>query len=298
MPQRTAEFTACPGRPGWGGQDTHALSPDRPAVRRLRLGVPGGGHLSALAWGEGAAEVVFLHEAGRSAREWDQVARCLSSPAVAIDLPGHGHSSWRRDGLYQPRRIAAAVAEGILSLAPGRRLVVGSGLGGLTALALATGPRPPLLPRLVLIDTLPGLVSYVAHEPRTGPERFGSRNAAMRFLAAVYPKWPTAVIRHEVDHELQREADGSWGWRHHPGNQADPTGSQFDDLSLWQELAALESPVWVVRGDLSARVNADIAGQLERRAPGVQLMTITGGADVVAGKPAELADRLNQMLAI
>jgi hypothetical protein len=41
------------------------------------------------------------------------------------------------------------------SFAPRASLVVGSGLGGRTALALTTMPRPAFLPRLALIDTLP-----------------------------------------------------------------------------------------------------------------------------------------------
>ena len=112
--------------------------------------------MSAVVWGTGPADVVFLHEAGRSARAWDEVALAIDRSAVAIDLPGHGRSSWRRDGRYEPRKIAAAVAETLRSLAPNARLVVGSGLGGLTALALTTTPRPSLLPELVLVDTLPG----------------------------------------------------------------------------------------------------------------------------------------------
>lgn len=58
------------------------------AVRRSWVSVLAGGHVSTVVWGKGPADVVFLHEAGRSARAWDEVALALSRPAVAIDLPG------------------------------------------------------------------------------------------------------------------------------------------------------------------------------------------------------------------
>ncbi|MFF0000097.1 alpha/beta fold hydrolase [Streptomyces avermitilis] len=39
--------------------------------------------------------VVLLHDAGSSARAWDDVLLALDRPAVALDLPGHGRSSRR-----------------------------------------------------------------------------------------------------------------------------------------------------------------------------------------------------------
>jgi pimeloyl-ACP methyl ester carboxylesterase len=268
-----------------------------PAVRRSRVNVAAGGHVSAVVWGKGPADVVFLHEAGRSARAWDEIALALGRPAAAIDLPGHGGSSWRSDRRYEPRKIAAAVAETILSSAPRARLVVGSGLGGLAALALTTAPRPPLLPQLVLVDTVPGTGISAPREPRTGPERFGSREEAVTFLSSVYPKWRAPSLRREVIYELEQAPDGSWAWRHHPGNMADPSGSQFDDLTLWDELAALAIPVWVIRGDRSARITADVLAELARRAPNVNVITVPAAEDVAADQPVKLAARLNRLLA-
>ncbi len=113
-----------------------------PGVRRGWVTVPDDEPVSAVLWGSGPPEVIFLHEAGRSARAWDEVALGLGRPSVAIDLPGHGRSGWRRDGRYEPRRLAGAIAEAIRAFAPQASLVVGDGLGGRTALALITTPRP------------------------------------------------------------------------------------------------------------------------------------------------------------
>ena len=73
-----------------------------PRVRREEVEVGPGQLLSALVWGEGRPEVVFLHGGGQNAHTWDTVVLALRRPAVAIDLPGHGRSSRRADRNYGP----------------------------------------------------------------------------------------------------------------------------------------------------------------------------------------------------
>ena len=133
-----------------------------PRVRRGWVSVPAGGHISAVIWGADSPELVFLHDRRESARAWDRVAVALGRPAAAIDLPGHGRSGWRRDGRYEPARITPAVAEAIRAFAPQARLVVGTGLGGLTALAVSRR-HPGLVPAIALVSTLPGV------QPDPGP---------------------------------------------------------------------------------------------------------------------------------
>jgi pimeloyl-ACP methyl ester carboxylesterase len=87
---------------------------------------------------------------------------------VAIDLPGHGQSSGRRDGRYEPARITPAVAEAIRWFAPHARLVAGTGLGGLTALALRRR-HPWLVPGIALFDTLPGVPAASPAPAGAGP---------------------------------------------------------------------------------------------------------------------------------
>ena len=101
-----------------------------PVVRRERVKTSDG-EISALVWGDRNRdpELVLLHGGGLNAHTWDGVVMALGRPSVAIDLPGHGHSSWRADGRYDPEVIAVAVGEAIAALAPRARAVAGSTAG-------------------------------------------------------------------------------------------------------------------------------------------------------------------------
>jgi pimeloyl-ACP methyl ester carboxylesterase len=268
-----------------------------PRVRRGWVNVPAGGHVSGVFWGDGPPELVLLHDSGRSARAWDAVALAFGRSAVAIDLPGHGRSDWRRDGRYEPALLAPAVAEAIRSFAPRARLVAGTGLGGLTALALRRR-HARLLPALALVSALPGTAPGQAWR-RSGPERYASRADAVAGLAARRPESSRQALRREVLYELTQDPDGSWAWRHHPGNlpaladQGEPAGAD----PLWGELAQLDVPVALIRGGQAALpTEADLAAA-RQRVPRLQVITVPGpGADIAASQPAALAAALDHLV--
>ena len=83
-----------------------------PSVERVSVELPAdpGRQISCLRWGSEPAAVVFVHGGAQNAHTWDTVALALGCPALAIDLPGHGHSGWRDDGAYTPANLADDVA--------------------------------------------------------------------------------------------------------------------------------------------------------------------------------------------
>src|ERR1700739_1393526 len=89
------------------------------------------GTISALRWGATSTppRIVFLHGGGQNAHPWDTVIVGLGEPALAVDLPGHGHSAWRADGDYSPQHNAAALAPVLHRLPHAGGLGLGMWLG-------------------------------------------------------------------------------------------------------------------------------------------------------------------------
>jgi pimeloyl-ACP methyl ester carboxylesterase len=233
-----------------------------PSVARIESG-----GISAIKWGDEPPQVVFLHGGGQNAHTWDTVIVGLGEPALAVDLPGHGHSGWREDGDYSPRHNADAVAPVLRDLAPDADLIVGMSLGGLTALRIGA-IAPELVPELVLVDVTPsalhryaeltteqqGTVALVA-----GEREFPSFQAMLDLTVAAAPHREVKALRRGVFHNSRRLDSGNWAWRYDAIREV----PNFGDL--WEDVDALSAPVTLIRGGSSPFVSDDDAAELARR---------------------------------
>src|SRR5947207_10964532 len=92
---------------------THRLGIDGDvsAPRTLWLEIAEGIRLRALDWGGNGAPVLLLHGGALTAQTWDYVCVGLRSEfrMIALDMRGHGESSWSDD--YSIARLAADAAQ-------------------------------------------------------------------------------------------------------------------------------------------------------------------------------------------
>jgi pimeloyl-ACP methyl ester carboxylesterase len=274
-----------------------------PAVRRTAVEVGGGQMISALVWGTDAPELVLVHGGAQNAHTWDTVALALRRPLVAVDLPGHGHSSPRDDHAYWPHENAQAVETALRELAPEARLLVGMSLGGLTSIALADR-APDLVRELALVDVTPG----VNHEKSTaiaqfidGPETFATFDEILERTIAFNPTRTESSLRRGVLHNAVQNPDGTWRWRYdlpRRGTGAGEDGRLLPGLDeLWEAIGRLKMPLTLYRGSLSPVVDdADVA-ELQRRNPHARVVVVDGAGHSIQGdKPLELAAHLRRTL--
>ena len=275
-----------------------------PKVKRVSLVLQDGRTLSALKWGTETPQLVLVHGSAQNAHTWDTVALAMGVSLLAIDMPGHGHSSWRSDGIYEPTVLAVDVATAIETWAPNGRLVVGMSLGGLTTLALA-GQRPNLVASLVSIDITPGVNSQKTKAITdfvNGPQAFASFDELLARTIEHNPTRSKSSLRRGILHNAKQLEDGSWQWRYdrstHPsGEQA---SKRLERLSaLWDVVANLKCPFTLVRGGTSPVVDdADVA-ELKRRKPDAEVILIDGAGHSVQGdRPVELARALTRLAAL
>jgi hypothetical protein len=268
----------------------------QPQVQRIAHQLGDGRTVSALKWGSAEPQMVFVHGGSQNAHTWDTVLLDLGVPALAIDLPGHGHSSWRDDAMYSPHSMAVDIAEVIALHAASAKVVVGMSLGGLTSLALA-GHAPHLVQELVLVDITPGVNGDKAKailDFVNGPQAFASFDDLLKRTIEHNPTRTIESLRRGILHNAKQLDDGSWQWRydrrsHIRSENTEPISG--DALGkLWDLIGALNCPLTLLRGGTSPVVDdADVA-ELKRRQGRADVLVIDGAGHSIQGdKPRELA---------
>ena len=268
----------------------------QPEVQRIAHQLGDGRTVSALKWGSAEPQMVFGHGGSQNAHTWDTVLLDLGVPALAIDLPGHGHSSWRDDAMYSPHSMAVDIAEVIALHAASAKMVVGMSLGGLTSLALA-GHAPHLVQELVLVDITPGVNGDKAKailDFVNGPQAFASFDDLLKRTIEHNPTRTIESLRRGILHNAKQLDDGSWQWRydrrsHIRSENTEPISG--DALGkLWDLIGTLSCPLTLLRGGTSPVVDdADVA-ELKRRQGRADVLVIDGAGHSIQGdKPRELA---------
>jgi pimeloyl-ACP methyl ester carboxylesterase len=295
------EFALLPDAAEELGLDPAAIPPvRRSAVDVSPVGEPGQ-QLSVLQWGTDAPELVFVHGGGQNAHTWDLVGLLLGRPMIAVDLPGHGHSSWRSDQDYGPIPNAEAVAVAVRALAPDAAAVIGMSLGGLTTMRLAAA-HPDLARKVVLVDVTPGVMTRtraMTTEQRgttalvSGPRSYATLEEMVDAAAAASPRRPLRAVRRGVVHNTKQLPDGTWAWRYDVGRATGVSSYEF----LWDDVASIAVPLMLVRGGESAFVPEEDATEFGRRSPGARLEVVAGaGHSVQSDRPRELADLIRDFV--
>jgi pimeloyl-ACP methyl ester carboxylesterase len=289
--------------------DEFGLDVTVPPVERVDVDMPHdpGRQVSALRWGSKSAEVVFVHGGAQNAHTWDTVALALGRPALAIDLPGHGHSQWRNDHAYTPQNLADDIAVVVADLAPDAKLVVGMSLGGLTAMELAVR-HPQLVRWLVMVDITPGVNQQKAKaviDFVDGPQEFASFDDLLARTIEFNPTRSESSLRRGILHNAAQRLDGSWQWRYDRTGHTRPKDDEQaailaadPDMSpLWDDFGAVAAPLTIVRGSTSPVVDDEDIAEARRRQPDADVFVVDGAGHSVQGdRPVELCAVLEELL--
>ncbi|GGC79661.1 alpha/beta hydrolase [Tersicoccus solisilvae] len=309
--------------------DRVGLGSALPAHRRITVTRAEDAVVSAIEWGSHPPQVTLLHGAGLNAHTWDPTVLCLNVGTLAVDLPGHGDSTWRDDADYGPARNADAVADLLTEIDAGPQVVVGQSLGGLTGILLAAA-HPELVSHLILVDIVPALpqTADAADAPAdtapvpagtgapvtdpgaaesaatpgkptlaqirefmTGRRQYDSREQIIdRALAFGYGPDRGALTR-GVTLNTRRRDDGQYEFKHHLAHLAPEAAlaAGRDSADLWEPLTGLSIPVLLIRGRQGVIDTAQVAEFL-RRVPQGDVVELDSGHNVQEDSPAALAD--------
>ena len=284
--------------------DEHAAELDlapgaRLPVRRLNTSVDGR-VLSALRWGERTPLVVCLHGGGQNAHTWDSVLFDLGIPALAIDLPGHGHSSWRGDRDYSCWTAADAIAPVLHEWAPEARTIIGMSLGGLTTIRLSA-LLPDTVERAVVVDVTPSVHlrwKKLSQEQKGttaligGTRVFAHLEEMIRSAAVAAPTRSPASLRRSVLYNSRPAAQGGFEWRYDLLDKG-----RNDSSRLWDDVSASAAHFTLVRGGLSGFVSTEDVAEFVHRSPATAIRTVPGaGHSVQSDRPHDLAEIVRQVI--
>lgn len=271
-----------------------------PAVRREVIALPSGLELSTIVWGHGSPEVVLIHGGAQNAHTWDTVALALDRPIVAVDLPGHGHSSHRPAHDYTPRSMADDVAVAVAALAPTARAVVGMSLGGMTAICLAAD-HPQLVRRLGVVDVTPG-TNHEKAEPIIafvdGPESFDDFDEILARTIEFNPGRSEASLRRGVLHNAHERADGRWSWRYDRIRDWKLEGVDAPDHTvLWDLVEQIEVPITLWQGGKWSVVSDEDVAEWMRRRPATEHVVVADAGHSIQGdRPLEMAHLIDELV--
>lgn len=270
-----------------------------PPVERIAVPTDETGNMSALRWGSGPIDLVLCHGGAQNAHTWDTTLLAMLGgdhglSAVALDLPGHGHSGWRSDGMYDPRSSADLIQRVFDSMPDieGPITLVGMSLGGLVSICLAAR-HPDSVRRLVTIDITPGVNEQKAsavHDFIAGPQSFASFGEIFDRTVAFNPTRSPESLRRGILHNAHRLADGSWEWNYDRGH----LGGGVVPAELWNDVQQVAAPYSLIRGGVSPVVDDEDVAELMRRQPQADVEVVAGAGHSVQGDaPIELAGLLS-----
>lgn len=279
-----------------------ALGVAVPQVTRQSLILADGRTLSALRYGDSSPQVAFLHGAGLNAHTWDRTVLALGVPSLAIDLAGHGDSSWRDDAAYAPRALADDVVQALRAWTDTPQLLIGQSLGGLTAAAVASA-APALVSGVVVVDITPGIGGAGPSQLRAfyaDATDFASRDEVVEHAMSFGLGGEREDVERGVFLNTRVRPDGRVEWKHHFARLAAAPPAQGEtaarpDLGGWDDLEAITSPLTLVRG-MHGFVDEQASAEFSRRLPQAQVTGLPTGHNVQETAPVELARIIRDLL--
>ncbi|KQO64659.1 alpha/beta fold hydrolase [Curtobacterium sp. Leaf261] len=237
------------------------------------------------------ATATYLHGVGIEARSFDETIIALGEPAVVLDLPGHGRSSWRDDARYSADTVAPDLLAVMRTLQVPRGLLVGHSLGAIIAARIAA-TTPERVTGLVLVDMSPDFtqraVDRIVRALELEPDH-ADLDAVVEHALEARLGEERAALEREARHATHVDRAGRRVRRHHFPHLADGVTADVGQfVDAWADLERLEVPVLLVRGD-RGYVSPKLVRGFAERLPRAEIVTVTARHSVQTQAPRELA---------
>jgi pimeloyl-ACP methyl ester carboxylesterase len=256
--------------------------------RSVQCASPSGLHrMSYVEWGErdNPRVLVCVHGLTRCARDFDFLAAEMARThrVVCPDVAGRGESQWLRNPMeYAAPTYVADMVTLVARLDAESVQWLGTSLGGLVGMALASLPESPVT-RLVLNDSGPLVTAasldrigaYVGRAP-TFPD-IETAEYYVRTVSAPFGPHSDAEWRFLTEHVVRRNPDGTLRMHYDPALAVPFNAEQpHKDIDLWKLYDAIRCPTLVLRGESSDLLTRETAQAMSERGPRAKLVEVPG----------------------
>lgn len=237
-----------------------------------------------------APPVVCVHGVTAHGGRFRELAgRLESKRVVAVDLRGHGRSTWQAPWTVETH--LADLIETADSLGIGTATWVGHSYGGRLVAELAAS-HPDRVERAVLLDPAMHVDPAIATERAEGllgDLSFGSPDEAIdaRLGDGTLFTTPRVVLEDEADVHLVRGADGRWRWRFSPASV----------IAAWSVMAS-PPPAWPACPTLVVIGAQSWISNRVPRLPHLTSVPVPGGHTVLWDDPEATADAVADFLGV
>ena len=255
----------------------------------------------AAASGPARLPVICIHGLTRNARDFEELAPVLAAGGrrvLAVDVRGRGLSAHDPNPRnYHPAVYAADMAALMAALGLARAHFIGTSMGGLVAMALAS-MKPELVAGAILNDVgaelaPEGLARIGQYVGQPAPvQDWGQATAyAQRQNTLAFPHYGPEQWRRMARRLFREDASGRPVLDYDPAIVESMKDSGRDAADLWPLWSALtkKRPVLVIRGGNSDLLAAATLERMRNRAPAIESVEVPGvGHAPMLDEPAAL----------
>jgi pimeloyl-ACP methyl ester carboxylesterase len=193
---------------------------------------------------------------------------------IAVDMRGHGDSSWDPKAAYLVEDYVKDIEALVQQLNLRRITMWGNSTGGRVVQVFA-GLHPDLVSALIVEDVGPerprNIADNFARQVQREANGWASEDELFAELTKGNQGTPEDQLRTWVKYGTKKDNSGRTVWKRDPS-----LAKGFVETELWQYVRRITSPTIYVIGGRSTIVPAETQEQLKRTLPKVEVVTMPG----------------------
>jgi esterase len=248
-----------------------------PAAYADRFVTVNGLRIHYLDWGNGARPpMILIHGIARHAHTFDHIAPHFARDyhVLAIDMRGHGDSSWDPKGDYLVEDHVKDLEGLVKQLKLTHITMLGNSTGGRVVQVFA-GMHPDLVTKLIVEDVGPqrpeDIASGFARRVQQEANGWVSEEELVQQLLKENRGVAEAWVRNYAHFGVKPRADGRFVWKRDPN-----LVKGFVPTDLWSSVRRITSPTIYILGGKSTIVPADTQQQLKKALRDCEIVTMPG----------------------